>query len=75
MKNEITKPKTREQMMALFENKPLDFSPGTSWSYSNSGYSMLGYIIEKVTKASYEEAVRNYIFSPLKMTHSVFRFY
>ncbi len=50
MKNEITTPKTREQIMALFENKPLDFSPGTSWSYSNSGYSMLGYIIEEVTK-------------------------
>lgn len=74
MKNEITKPKTREQMMALFENKPLDFSPGTSWSYSNSGYSMLGYIIEKVTKTSYEEAVHHYIFSPLKMTHSGFDF-
>jgi CubicO group peptidase (beta-lactamase class C family) len=74
MKNEITKPKNREQMMALFENKPLGFSPGTSWSYSNSGYSMLGYIIEKVAKTSYEEAVRNYIFSPLKMTHSGFDF-
>ena len=74
MKNEITKPKTREQMMALFENKLLDFSPGTSWSYSNSGYSMLGYIIEKVTKTSYEQAIRNYIFSPLKMTHSGFDF-
>jgi len=74
MKNEITKPKTRKEMMALFENKPLDFSPGTSWSYSNSGYSMLGYIIEKVTKSSYEQAVRKYIFSPLKMTHSGFDF-
>ncbi|MGN6266152.1 MAG: serine hydrolase [Ginsengibacter sp.] len=74
MKNEITKPKTREQMMALFENKPLDFSPGTSWSYSNSGYSMLGYIIEKVTNTSYEQAVRHYIFSPLKMMHSGFDF-
>ncbi len=74
MKNEITKAKTRQQMMALFENKPLDFSPGTSWSYSNSGYSMLGYIIEKVTNISYEQAVRNYIFSPLKMAHSGFDF-
>src|SRR5690242_10060937 len=74
MKNEITKPKTREQMMALFENKPLDFSPGTSWSYSNSGYSLLGYIIEKVTNTSYEQAVRDYIFSPLKMTNSGFDF-
>ena len=74
MKNEITKPKTREQMMALFEHKPLDFSPGTGWSYSNSGYSILGYIIEKVAKTSYEQAVRKYIFSPLKMTHSGFDF-
>ncbi|MEO6838072.1 MAG: serine hydrolase [Ginsengibacter sp.] len=74
MKNEIAKPKTREQMMALFENKPLDFSPGTSWSYSNSGYSMLGYIIEKVTNTSYEQAILKYIFSPLKMTHSGFDF-
>lgn len=74
MKNEITKPKTREQMMALFENKPLDFSPGTAWNYSNSGYAMLGYIIEQVTKTSYEQAIRNYIFSPLKMTHSGFDF-
>ncbi|HUZ59950.1 MAG TPA: serine hydrolase [Hanamia sp.] len=74
MKNEITKPKSREQMMALFENKPLDFSPGTSWSYSNSGYSMLGYIIEKVAHTSYEQAIRNFIFSPLKMTHSGFDF-
>ena len=74
MKNEITKPKTREQMMALFENKPLDFSPGTGWSYSNSGYSLLGYIIEKAANTSYEQAVHHYIFSPLKMTHSGFDF-
>ena len=74
MKNEITKPKNREQMMALFENKPLDFSPGTAWSYSNSGYSLLGYIIEKVAKTSYEKAIQDYIFSPLKMTHSGFDF-
>ncbi len=74
MKNEITKPKTREQMMSLFENKPLDFSPGTSWSYSNSGYSMLGYIIEEVTHQPYEAAVRNFIFQPLDMTHSGFDF-
>ncbi len=74
MANEITKPHNREQMMALFEDKPLDFSPGTSWNYSNSGYSLLGYIIEAVTKKPYEEAVREYIFTPLHMTHSGFDF-
>jgi len=74
MANEITKAASREKIMALFENKPLDFSPGTGWSYSNSGYSLLGYIIEIVTKKSYEEAVRHYIFKPLQMTHSGFDF-
>ncbi|HEU5054381.1 MAG TPA: serine hydrolase [Hanamia sp.] len=74
MRNEITKSKTREQMMALFENKPLNFSPGTTWSYSNSNYSILGYIIEKVTNKSYEEMVREFIFNPLKMNHSGFDF-
>jgi CubicO group peptidase (beta-lactamase class C family) len=74
MANEITKPATRESMMALFENKPLDFSPGTSWNYSNSGYSLLGYIIEHVTQKPYGQAVRRYIFTPLHMTHSGFDF-
>ena len=74
MANEVTKSANREMMMALFKDKPLDFSPGSSWSYSNSGYSLLGYIIEAVTKKSYEQAVRKYIFTPLKMTHSGFDF-
>src|SRR6186713_2300167 len=74
MVNEVTKPANRDMMMALFRDKPLDFSPGSSWSYSNSGYSLLGYIIEAVTKKPYEQAVRKYIFTPLKMTHSGFDF-
>src|SRR6187399_479632 len=74
MSNEITKPASREKIMALFKDKPLDFSPGTSWNYSNSGYSLLGYIIEAVTKKPYEQAVRKYIFTPLGMTHSGFDF-
>jgi CubicO group peptidase (beta-lactamase class C family) len=74
MTNEVTKSASREKMMALFKDKPLDFSPGTQWSYSNSGYSLLGYIIEEVTKGSYYEAVRKYIFTPLQMTHSGFDF-
>ena len=74
MANEVTKPASRERMMALFRDKPFDFSPGTSWNYSNSGYSLLGYIIEAVTKKPYEQAVRKYIFTPLGMTHSGFDF-
>jgi len=74
MANEITRHKSMEEMMALFKDKPLDFSPGTGWNYSNSGYSMLGYIIEKASGMSYTAAVRKYIFTPLHMTHSGFDF-
>ncbi|MEP7111013.1 MAG: serine hydrolase [Ferruginibacter sp.] len=74
MANEVTRPANREKIMALFKDKPLDFSPGTGWNYSNSGYSLLGYIIEAVTKKPYEEVVRTYIFNPLQMTHSGFDF-
>jgi CubicO group peptidase (beta-lactamase class C family) len=74
MANEVTKPANRDMMMALFRDKPYDFSPGTSWNYSNSGYSLLGYIIEAVTNKPYEQAVRKYIFTPLHMTRSGFDF-
>ncbi len=73
--NSINFSPTNEQtLLGFLKTKALDFSPGTSWSYSNSNYSLLGYIIQKVTGMSYEYAVRKYIFLPLQMTHSGFDF-
>lgn len=74
MSEKVTIPASREEIMTLFKNKPLDFSPGTNWNYSNSGYSLLGYIIEIATKKPYEQVVRNYIFGPLQMNSSGFDF-
>lgn len=54
--------------------KPLDFSPGKQWNYSNSGYYILGYIIKKVTGSEYDRAIENYILKPVQMTHSGFHF-
>ena len=51
-------------------DKPLDFVPGEKMSYSNSGYLVLGYVIEKVTGASYEKFVTDNIFTPLGMKDS-----
>jgi CubicO group peptidase (beta-lactamase class C family) len=51
-----------------------DFAPRTDWHYSNSGYVMLGYIIQKVSGMSYWQAVRTYIFNPLHMNRSGFDF-
>ena len=61
---------TAAEEVAWFRDKPLDFAPGEKWSYSNSGYVLLGYLIEKITGASYEKFVRENIFTPLGMKDS-----
>ena len=50
---------SKDSMISFFKNRPYDFSPGTSWNYSNSGYFLLGYIIEAVSGQTY----RDYLFS------------
>lgn len=61
---------TPTQLLALFKDKPLDFKPGTKFEYSNSGYEVLGYIIEKVSGKSYAQFLQQRIFGPLGMTDS-----
>jgi CubicO group peptidase (beta-lactamase class C family) len=61
---------TAAEEVAWFRDKPLDFVPGEKWSYSNSGYVLLGYLIEKITGGSYEKFVRENIFTPLGMKDS-----
>ena len=51
-------------------DKPLDFVPGDRMSYSNSGYLLLGHVIERVTGDSYEKFVTANIFTPLGMKDS-----
>ncbi|HEY0678934.1 MAG TPA: serine hydrolase [Chitinophagaceae bacterium] len=74
MSTRADKPITMEKMLELFRDKPLDFAPGFKWSYSNSGYILLGYIISKVSGKSYEQYVRDLIFTPLRMENSGFDF-
>jgi CubicO group peptidase (beta-lactamase class C family) len=61
---------TPEKLVARFRDKPLDFQPGEKWSYSNSGYVLLGYLIERVSGQTYERFVQDNIFTPLDMKDS-----
>lgn len=62
-----TVPATPEQLVARFRDKPLEFQPGEKWNYSNSGYALLGYVIEKASGQSYAEFLQQNIFTPLAM--------
>ena len=67
-------PANEQMVLDTLQQKNLLFSPGTKFSYSNSNYMLLAYIIQKLTKEPYETVVRNWVFSPLKMSHSGFDF-
>ncbi len=58
------------EVINLFKDKQLEFVPGTKWSYSNSGYFLLGYIIEKVSGKTYAQYLDDNFFKPLGMTNS-----
>jgi CubicO group peptidase (beta-lactamase class C family) len=61
---------TPERLVARFRDKPLEFQPGEKWNYSNSGYVLLGYLIEKISQQSYSQFVQENIFNPLGMKDS-----
>jgi CubicO group peptidase (beta-lactamase class C family) len=59
--------KTVTDYLPLFVNDPLAFEPGAKWQYSNSGFTVLGLIIEKITGQSYYDYVKQHIFKPAGM--------
>jgi CubicO group peptidase (beta-lactamase class C family) len=61
-------PKTPDEMVALFRDLPFEFEPGSGFKYNNSGYFLLGMIIEKVTGRKYEDVLRDQIFTPVGMS-------
>jgi CubicO group peptidase (beta-lactamase class C family) len=61
---------SHEQIIACFKDLPLEFEPGTKMNYSNSGYILLSYIIEKVSGKTYAQFMKESIFYPLNMKSS-----
>jgi len=59
---------TEDELAREIAALPLDFPPGDRWSYSNSGYVMLGVLIGKVTGTFYGDLLRQKIFEPIGMT-------
>lgn len=58
------------QLVEMSADSTLEFKPGERFNYSNSGYLLLGYIIEKVAGKSYEQVLQENILTPLKMNNT-----
>ncbi|MDR5591201.1 serine hydrolase [Christiangramia sp. SM2212] len=70
--NQSRNPYTPKEFVKVFADSSLVFNPGEKFEYSNSGYFLLGVIIEEVTGKSYEENLKERIFDPLKMNDTGF---
>lgn len=61
-----------EEVINSFKNQPMEFAPGTRFNYNNSGFFLLGYIIEKITGKTYQEYLQDNFFTPLGMTNTCY---
>jgi D-alanyl-D-alanine carboxypeptidase len=60
------------QVFDFFKDEPLEFEPGQRFAYSNTGYFLLGLIIEKVSGSSYADYLAKHVFAPLEMRHTAY---
>jgi CubicO group peptidase (beta-lactamase class C family) len=60
------------EVIDKFKNLPMVFAPGTKWNYNNSGFFLLGYIIEKASGKTYQEYIEENLFNPAGMTNSLY---
>ncbi len=61
---------TRPELVALFRDLPLDFAPGEKFDYSNSGYMLLGAIVERVSGLRYDDYLAEKLFKPAGMART-----
>ncbi len=72
IKDIAQKEMTPKMMVDFFKDEPVDFKPGEKFEYNNSGYVLLGYIIELVSGESYENFITKNIFQKLGMSRSYY---
>jgi D-alanyl-D-alanine carboxypeptidase len=64
------RPATLEQLLARIQGKPLDFAPGSRWSYSNTGYVLLGRVIELLSHETYDHYIKTHLLDVAGMAHT-----
>lgn len=67
VKRDFRQDYSEDQLLALAEKMPLNFPPGSKWKYSNTGFTLLGILIHRVTGQFYGDFLREHIWQPLSM--------
>ena len=67
---ELRQRETQAEFIARLGKYPLIFQPGEAWSYCNSGFNLLGYVVENVSGESYWKFLHEHILDPLQMTNT-----
>ena len=62
----------QKTVLSLIRDQPLDFAPGTRWHYSNSGYYLLGVLLERVTGQTYAQYIRDQVARPAGLTSTTY---
>lgn len=61
-----------DTIIMRYATRPLDFEPRSRWSYSNTGYLILGRVVEKVSGQPYGRFLQSHIFTPLHLTRTAY---
>jgi D-alanyl-D-alanine carboxypeptidase len=69
---EMLEPQSADSIIAEYAKRPLDFEPGTRWSYSNTGFLILGQVVQKVSGQPLGEFLTQRFFTPLGMPNTRF---
>ncbi|MFK7000306.1 serine hydrolase domain-containing protein [Flavobacterium oreochromis] len=72
LKDLSQKEMTPEMLVQFFKNERIDFNPGEKFDYNNSGYVILGFIIEKISGKSYKDFIQQNLFDKIGMTQSFY---
>lgn len=71
---DLSSPLDREKVIQIVQNQPeLQNEPGEEWNYNNTGYALLSLLIEKITDTPFPQWMKENVFEPLDMKHTIVR--
>jgi len=72
MGNPVRRELSTKELLAEFKDLPADFAPGGKWAYNNSGYVLVGAVIEAISGKPWHQYVDEVLLGPLKLSHTAY---